>query len=315
MPRDVYLQPDAPDAELPADVILRLARRHVPAAHSVVAVEESGGEARTYLIAADAEDLILKVQRPHQLRPRTSLEKEVFFLHQIEEAAPDLPVPRVRGYGRESNLLEYTLMTRMPGTAMRRTNLPDAQRDAVLRDLGIVLRRIHSLPLEPFIESDLFPGDYAFPSVQTRFGESFMDLADRQRQHDIPWPLPVAVDEIGRQVMRALPRTRERAALHSNPYTEHVFVDPECGTFIGLIDFGDAYVSHPAFELRRWNRPGERTALLEGYTAETPVSDDFLAVWRCVMILADTTLLVRYGPDAEQVVGIERDLDRLLAEL
>lgn len=315
MPRDVYLQPDAPDAELPTDVILRLARRHVPSAHSVVAVEESGGEARTYLIAADAEDLVLKVQRPHQLRPRTSLEKEVFFLHQLADAAPDLPVPRVRGYGRESDLLEYTLMTRMPGTAMRRTNLTDAQRAAVLRDLGIVLRRIHSLPQEPFIESDQFPGDYAFPSLQTRFGESFIDLAAWQRQHDIPWPLPFGVDEIGRRVMRALPRTRERAALHSNPYTEHVFVDPERGTFIGLIDFGDAYVSHPAFELRRWNRPDERTALLEGYTAEQPVSDGFLAVWRCVMILADTTLLVRYGHDTERVAGIEDDLCRLLAEL
>lgn len=315
MPRDVYLQPGAPDPELDHDLVLALARRHEPSAYAVSSVDESGGEARTYVIATDDADLILKVQRPQQLRPRTSLEKEVFFLRRLEEYAPDLPVPRTRGYGRESNLLEYTLMTRMPGVAMRRVTLSDTQRDAVLRELGGVLRRVHGLPQAPFFDSGMFPGDYAFPSLQTRFGESFIDLAARQRRNDLAWPLGISIEEIGQQVLRALPRTQERAALHSNPYAEHVFVDPDTGAFIGLIDFGDAYVGHPAFDLRRWNRPAERTALLEGYAAGGPVSDDFLAVRRAVTILADVTMLVSYGHDPERVEGMQADLERLLGEL
>ena len=93
-------------------------------------MDETGGEARTYAID---DTLILKTQRPQQLRPRTSLEKEVFFLNQLA-AAPELGVPRVLGHGREQGdgVIEYTLMTRMPGVALRRATLDDEARRAVL---------------------------------------------------------------------------------------------------------------------------------------------------------------------------------------
>src|SRR6478609_1649311 len=137
VPRDFYVQPDAADPVLSEEVVLSLARRHFPNAHAVTHVDESGGEARTYRID---DNMILKTQRPQQLRPRTSLEKEVFFLQQLAEAAPDLSVPRVLGYGRErtpddtldGTLIEYTLMTRMPGVAMRRVDLDAGARRAVL---------------------------------------------------------------------------------------------------------------------------------------------------------------------------------------
>ena len=315
MPRDVYLRPDAPDPVLAFDDVLALARRHVSSVEVVTGVDETGGEARTYTLSADGEALIFKTQRPHQLRPRTSLEKEVFFLRQLAERAPELPVPRVRGYGRENALLEYTLMTRMPGVAMRRATLTDDQRDAALRELGRVLRRIHTLPQAPFVASGLFPGDYAFPALQTRLGEAFLDLAARQRQIEQPWPVALSIEEIGRRLLRALPRTQERATLHSNPYREHVFVDMATGRFAGIIDFGDAYVSHPALDLRRWGQRREREALLAGYTAEGPVSDDFLSVWRSVIILTVTTALVNAGQDVEQAASAQEDLAALLAYL
>lgn len=80
MPKDVYIQPDAPDPILPEELVLSLVRRHVPNAQAVTGIDESGGEARTYAIDSA---LILKVQRPQQLRPRTSLEKEVWFLQHL----------------------------------------------------------------------------------------------------------------------------------------------------------------------------------------------------------------------------------------
>ena len=73
MPKDVYLQPDAPDPVLSDDVVLGLVRRHAPGAQAVVGVDESGGEARTYAID---DRIVLKTQRPHRLRPRTSLAME-----------------------------------------------------------------------------------------------------------------------------------------------------------------------------------------------------------------------------------------------
>ena len=78
-----------------------------------------------------------------------------------------------------------------------------------------------------------------------------------------------------------------RVALHSNPGPSHTFVDPATGAYMGLIDFGDAYLSHPALDLWRWPDPTDRRAVFEGYTAEQPVDADLLQTWRVVQILAD----------------------------
>lgn len=313
MPRDFYVQPDAPDPVLSNDIVLSLARQYAPDAHVVMQVDETGGEARTYLID---EALILKTQRPQQLRPRTSLAKEVFFLNQLAEVAPELSVPRVLGYGREQAAngvtVEYTLMTRMPGIAMRRARLDDDVRRADLLQLGSTLRRLHSLPVEPFVASGLFPGDQSFVDTQIRFGNYFNDMADEIRAEQTPWRLPLTVEQIGARVIASVPRSNERAALHSNPYLEHVFVHPDSGAYTGLIDFGDAYISHPAFDMRRWNRPADREALLQGYTSERPVSDAFLATWRAVTMLGDV-ITIAYYP--ERAAEAEQDLLGLLAQV
>jgi hypothetical protein len=39
-------------------------------------------------------------------------------------------------------------------------------------------------------------------------------------------------------------------ALHSNPGPVHTFVQPDTLAFVGLIDFGDAYIGHPALDWR-----------------------------------------------------------------
>ena len=111
-----------------------------------------------------------------------------------------------------------------------------------------------------------------------------------------PWSLRVELREVGEQVIASLPENDERVALHSNPYAEHTFVDPVAHTYLGLIDFGDAYIGHPAFDLRRWNRPAEREALLRGYTADAPVSAAFMTTLKAVLILTDV-ILMAHSPD------------------
>jgi Ser/Thr protein kinase RdoA (MazF antagonist) len=311
------VQPDAPDPVLTDEVALALARHHAPNVGAVTRVDESGGEARTYLID---DALILKTQRPQQLRPRTSLEKEVFFLTQLAAEVPDLAVPRVLGHGYAQSVnsapdaptVEYTLMTRMPGVAMRHAVLDEGARRAVLLRLGSVLRRIHLLPVAPFVASGVFPGDQSFVDTQIRLGNLFNDLSDMIRAEQRPWRLPLTPEQVAARAFAAMPRSEERVALHSNPYLEHVFVHPDSGAYAGLIDFGDAYISHPAFDMRRWNRPADREALLEGYTLERPISDTFLATWRTVMILGDMVTIAYYP---ERATEAEQDLLALLAQL
>jgi hygromycin-B 7''-O-kinase len=221
-------------------------------------------------------------------------------------------VPRVLGYGRESALLEYTVMTRMPGVAMRHVPLTADEHEAVLFQLGMTLRRIHALSQAPFVENVLFPDDRAFAAVQQRFREYFIELAEHFQTEAPLWPLTVSLPEISERVLASLPENEERVALHTNPYSEHTFVDPQTHTYTGLIDFGDAYLSHPAFDLRRWNRPTEREALLRGYTAEAPVSEAFMATWKAVMMLGDVIVMAYYPERAAQAAD---DLQQLLATL
>ncbi len=303
---DTYSQPDAPDPILDHDLVLSLVGRHVPEARTVIEVDESGGEARTYVVD---DGIILKVQRPQQLRPRTGLEKEVFFLNQLQ-AHPDISVPRVLGYGREGEFIEYNVQKRMPGKAMRHLPLGEEARRDVLVDLGKTLRRIHEMPQVPFLDSGLFPRDDSFEIVRARFGAYFTSMVQKIQDEGRPWPLDRTPEQLSGMALASLPRTEDRVALHSNPGPEHTFVLPESGTYSGLIDFGDAFISHPALDLRRRAGPRDREAILRGYTAEGSVSDAFMATWQVVQVLSDL-IDIAYYPD--RTAGAEEDLKELVS--
>ena len=307
MAKDIYLQPDAPDPIHSDDVVLSIVRQHVPNAKAVTGVDESGGEARTYAVD---DDVILKVQRPQQLRPRTSLEKEAFFLQRLAQD-DRISVPRVLGYGREGTI-EYTVMTRMPGVAVIHTALMGTARRETLFQLGQTLRRIHSIPQESFLESKQFPGDRTFPDVVERFRDSFNGLIERIGEKQIHWTLAEAPEKIAEKALSSLPFSKERVALHSNPGSTHTFVNPGTGLFTGLIDFGDAYISHPAWDLWRWNLPEDRQAVLAGYTSENQVSDPFLATWKVVMVLSDLMAIAHQMKTRNES---EVDLRALMAEM
>ena len=84
--------------------------------------------------------------------------------------------------------------------------------------------------------------------------------------------------------------------LHSNPSETHTFVDERTKAFTGLIDFGDAYVSHPAFDLLRWPSARDREDLLAGYAAgagQAWVDGAFRDAWRALSLLADLQAAAR----------------------
>jgi hygromycin-B 7''-O-kinase len=282
MPKDVYLQSDAPDPVLTDAVVLGLVGRHVPDAQAVTGVDESGGEARTYLVD---DRLVLKTQRPHRLRPRTSLAKEAAFLRHLA-AFPAIPVPRVLGYGQTEGI-EYLCMTRLPGEAIIRQTIAGPACARVLHALGRVLREIHLVAQEPLLESGLFPGDHTADDLRGRLAEAFDEVLALLGRADTAWSLDRAPQAVVETALAALPATTAFVALHSNLGAEHTFADPVTQIYTGTIDFGDAYISHPALDLRRWKDPADREALLEGYLSAGSVDDVFMAVWRAAQIWAD----------------------------
>jgi aminoglycoside phosphotransferase len=282
--------------------VLDLVRRHGTRCSAVTGVDETGGEARVYVLD---DQLVLKVQRPHRLRPRTSLEKEAFFLQQLT-AYPDIVVPRVRGYGRHDSV-EYIVMTRMPGAAALTVDLTGVQRQAVLHQLGRTLRRLHALPQAPFYGSALVPG----PRIREAFVEQARANLDQAVRviADTPdlWQLDVAPAELASRVLAALPVAVDLVALHSNPGPVHTFVHPDTRAFIGLIDFGDVYIGHPGLDWR-WPMHADRVALLHGYGDDTPVSDEFIIAWRAALVLSDMSMLATRPQTRLQTLERLRDL-------
>ena len=284
-----YYQPTAPDPILAPDQVLGLARQHEPPARAVTGIDESGGEARVYLID---DQLAMKVQRPPQLRSWTSLGKEVEFLQHLARTAPDMSVPRVIGYGREADV-EYTLMTRMVGDAVVRTAVPDARRPEMLRTLGRTLRQIHAVPQGPLRDSGLFPEEYIPDDLQTTISQDFSEYAEAMAKHGIAWPWPWTVNELIERAVRNIPRDSPGVAVHSNPGPTHTFVDPETGLFTGLIDFGDAYIGHPADDLVRWPSPEDRRQVLDGYLEAGDPGPAFWGYWPAAEVSADLLYIIR----------------------
>jgi aminoglycoside phosphotransferase (APT) family kinase protein len=266
-----------------------------------MSVDETGGEARMYAVD---ENIIFKVQRPHRLRLSTSLKREVFYLNQIAEQLPHLSVPRVLGYVHEGAMLEGIVMSRMPGTALRYTELAEGQTATVLKDHGRALAELHRLKQEVFLDSELFYSDSNVAGLKARYVSRFEMLLGRL--DDVPDSEKAAATKLIEAIVAGIPDDISLVALHSNPYKEHLFVN-EDKTYSGVIDFGDAYISHPVNDLRRWNS-AERKALLQGYLEYEPVCKYFHQLWEIVYAIDAVSNMLQ----SKHSVAAVRDKPELL---
>ena len=297
-PRDIYVQPDAPDPVLGSEYVLELVRKHVPSVKTVTGVDETGGEARTYMCD---DDVVLKVQRPQQLRPRTSLEKESFILQELERH-PSIRVPRPLGYGRDGSV-EYLVLSRVPGIALRDASLEGETRVEVLRTLGATLRLIHEVDQSAMASSKLIPGDHLPTDLTARLRETFEDLREELSAQSRTLE-SIDLDAVQEECLSALPTDGPTVTLHSNPGAEHCFVDPSTRAFSGLIDFGDAYRSHPALDVRSWRSPDDSRHMLAGYEASAPLPQGFDRVWRAGIIATELRLASRGYRQPHETVAI-----------
>ena len=311
--RDVYLQPHAPDPVLSEETVLELARRHVGRVEAVTEIDESGGEARVYVVD---DAVVVKTQRPPRLRPRTSLAKEAVLLGQLAGAL-EATVPTLFGYGRDEapeGMVEYLCMSRVPGRAVAQLAGPPSR--AVLHELGEVLRSLHRTEMPR--DAELIPGDTGSADLRNRIEGAFDEVLAGLVAVPAAVTLPLPADRIADRALRALPigLGRRLAVLHSNPGPTHTFAG-EDGRFTGLIDFGDAYRSHPALDLVRWPRAADRVALREGYLRDSPVDAEFEAVWTVAMVHADLAVLCnrRHFPPGAVTAEAANDLLARLAQV
>jgi hygromycin-B 7''-O-kinase len=299
---DVYSQPDAPDPVLPAELVRELAAAHLPPAVRLsggMVVDESGGEARVYLFdrADAAGGIAVKTQRPHRLRPRTSLAKEAALLAALAGPLAGR-IPAFYGYDAVDTAagpVEFLVLSRVPGRAVVTGGVPEAARAGLVREVAGLLRVVHSVDVGDLRSAGTLPTVDGAAALRARLEPNFADLVEHLAGRPDRWPLEVPPDRVAERALAALPARLDAppVPLHSNPGPTHVFTD-DAGGFTGLIDFGDAYAAHPALDLRSWPDPADRVLLREAYLDGRAPGAEWDEVWTVAMIYADLGALT--GP-------------------
>ncbi len=268
MKKVTYFQPNAKDPVLEEKIILEIVKKYDPTVDTVDFIDETGGEARAYSVN---NKIILKVQRPHRLRDKTSLEREVVFLNHLKKY-PEITVPLIYGYGKVGEI-EYTCMSKIPGKAIKYLEIPDKAREKILEELGKTLFLIHNVDNEPLKKSGLFPID-TLSEMKERLAYEFdwkLERVEGRTKEEI-----TEAKKLATSLLSKITNDNEFVVLHSNPATTHTFVTEDFA-FSGLIDFGDAYISHPVLDLKRWALE-DRQHVIKGYFKISEGSQDFQQV-------------------------------------
>ncbi|MFF2143135.1 phosphotransferase [Kitasatospora sp. NPDC058190] len=168
---------------------------------------------------------------------------EARVLSFLDSALP-IPTPEVRAAGEYVNGWQYVLMSRLHGEGLAPAwpRIPRPDRERIARDCGEALAALHALDAEPLADV-LAPGNWiAF------LDEQRADAVARQREHGLSEAWLEQIPDF--LAATRLPRTRQRALLHTEFMREHLITDPAAGwRLTGLIDFEPAMLGDPAYDL------------------------------------------------------------------
>jgi Ser/Thr protein kinase RdoA (MazF antagonist) len=257
-------------------VDLEAARQLLPDLDVVRIAPLDGGEvhANYELRLADERLLVLKVYRGELSWKR---DKEAFLLELVHDRVL-VPVPEV-----VSTSGGFLVMTRLPGSPAR---FSDADPIAVSRDLGALLRKLHTITFDSFgyietrvISPEATNLEYMRGRIERKVRSGPPALREQLERHFAEHEGAFAGCEIA-------------VLCHNDAHDANVLV--ENGAITGLIDWENAVAADPLFDLAKaWAFSDGRSdetldALLEGYGPLRPdwrdafdlyVVDHLLELW------------------------------------
>ena len=212
-----------------------------------------GGSTEVYLIEqerAREAPIVLKI---HPDSPEWRPGKERLVSGWLDGAL-DVPVPRVLALDTSRDLLplRYSLMTALPGSPAR-SWMTTAGVDQVYRQMGVLLRQMHTIPMPGYgyirdqgvetpMSSNLEYMTHAFEGAFRRFREAGGDP-----------DLARALEAIASGNMH-LTVSKGPVLCHDDLHPGNVLVQQAPGgqlSLSGLIDFGNARAADPLFDLAK----------------------------------------------------------------
>lgn len=256
----------------------------------------------------DADRYILKLVHPKR---EAAIAHELAILPYLHRRG--LPVPNVIGIARNLPGVPETavLLGHLSGVpaSERFTGLDAAARGDLLAAIGVLLARIHALPLAEVRAFWQFPEDAALAPVDwsTNFIQKKVasDLG-------ILVPSGALAGDVAAHMAELLPRWAAALAetpvalapLHGDFYLDNLLVADD-GTIIGLLDWEAARLGDPLWELARTqvasfaDSPTEYDRFFAAYQQHIPLAVDQgrVARYRFLMAMGDLRYAVRHAPE------------------
>jgi len=176
-------------------------------------------------------------------------------MHHLLAAHPEVPAPGLVAHGclfGDEPRWPYLVTGRLRGVAIREAGLGHFESVSVAAQLGEAVGRLHQLPA---------PGPVASRDV---LKEMRGGAAERLRGFGLPGHL---AEQVPGYLADALPAT---SLVHADITADHVFVDR--AGLAGLIDWGDALLADPYYELV--------AVYLDAFGGRRPLLTEFLRSYR-----------------------------------
>jgi aminoglycoside phosphotransferase (APT) family kinase protein len=275
------------------DEIRAVLSRRLPG-YGIRSLAELGGGLDNVVYEVNGELVVRRSRQPDPAARSGSIRREAGLLGAVAEVST-LPVPDLVFTDPGAGVLAYA---KLPGLPLNEHPLRQPQQ--VAGPLGRFLSRLHQAPVRMF--EDLAPRD-SEPLA------AWLDEAEKSYQ-GIAAELPASARPVVEDFLGAPPPAEPRRVgfCHNDLGAEHILVDAEAGTITGVIDWTDAAIADPVYDLALIYRdlgPRVLELTLTHYEGPWDAADHERALFyaRCALI-EEIAYGLRIGPRVYADAGL-----------
>ncbi|GAB3162476.1 hypothetical protein GCM10027161_73750 [Microbispora hainanensis] len=214
--------------------IIRLLNRHL-SGYEVRTVERLGEGQDNAAYEVNGELVVRQSKADEPDERGEAVEREAAVLAVVSELSP-LPVPRPIFVDEEAGVLAYR---KLPGLPLNLHPVKEPARLAA--PLGDFLSRLHAAPverMEAFVPRDIYPLGELLEEAEGHYRDIVAQVPPTARRQ---------VEEF--LAAEAPPDPETPAFCHNDLGSEHLLVDVEASALTGVIDWTDAAIADPAYDL------------------------------------------------------------------